>query len=251
MAKVSEKLLVLGVPIHLVDNYLEWLVARLQEKRGAHVVTLNSEMTIEADKNADLLKIISAADLVVPDGSGIVFYCWLHGRPIDRCPGIELAEALLTAAGDPEKAWPVFFFGSAPGVAETAAKTWQQRIRGLEIAGTHDGFLSPATEVELKHTLKELQPPIIMVGLGAPRQEFWIAENRSLCPNSIWIGVGGSLDIWAGIKSRAPDWFCDHHLEWLYRLYKEPWRWRRMLALPQFAGRAIADRLLQGRSVVQ
>jgi N-acetylglucosaminyldiphosphoundecaprenol N-acetyl-beta-D-mannosaminyltransferase len=90
-----------------------------------------------------------------------------------------------------------------------------------------------------KDTLKDLQPRVIFVGLGVPRQELWIAQNRHLCPDSIWIGVGGSFDIWAGTKQRAPAWFCNNHLEWLYRLYQEPWRWRRMMALPQFAVKAL------------
>ena len=89
-----------------------------------------------------------------------------------------------------------------------------------------------------------------MVGLGVPRQEFWIAQHRHLCPQATWIGVGGSFDIWAGIKSRAPVWLRDNHLEWLYRLYQEPWRWRRMMALPEFALKAIAQRLKKAFSVV-
>ena len=87
--------------------------------------------------------------------------------------------------------------------------------------------------------MEKLQPKIIFVGLGVPRQEIWIREHRHLCPQATWIGVGGSFDIWAGVKLRAPGWLRDNNLEWLYRLYKEPWRWRRMLVLPQFAFKAL------------
>ena len=82
--------------------------------------------------------------------------------------------------------------------------------------------------------LKREQPQVIFVGLGVPRQELWIRQNRHLCPNAIWIGVGGSFDIWAGTKDRAPKWLRENNLEWSYRLYQEPYRWRRMLALPRF-----------------
>ena len=81
------------------------------------------------------------------------------------------------------------------------------------------------------------------MGLGVPRQELWIAQNRHLCPNSTWIGVGGSFDIWSETKERAPQWLCDNNLEWTYRLYQEPWRWKRMMALPHFAWRALVQRI--------
>jgi N-acetylglucosaminyldiphosphoundecaprenol N-acetyl-beta-D-mannosaminyltransferase len=143
----------------------------------------------------------------------------------------------LLAKLEPEQS--VFFLGAAPGVAEQAAAAWQRRVPQLTVAGVQHGYLSAVDETALQERLKQLQPSVILVALGVPRQEFWIAEQRSLCPSAIWVGVGGSFDIWAGLKERAPAWFCNNHLEWLYRLYKEPWRWRRMLALPQFALRAL------------
>ena len=86
------------------------------------------------------------------------------------------------------------------------------------------------------------------MGLGVPRQELWISENSHLCPQAIWIGVGGSFDIWSGIKNRAPSWLGNNNLEWLYRLYKEPWRWRRMLALPEFAVKACLENFVRGKT---
>lgn len=234
---------VLGLPVHLLDDYPGWLLDRLHQQIGGHVVTLNAEMTMQAERNPNLASAIRQADLVIPDGSGVVLYLWLQGKRVQRCPGIELAESLLLQTGQLGKSRSVFFFGGAVGVAEKAAQTWQQRAPGLAIAGTQHGYLSPEDEQQLHATLKELQPSIILVGLGVPRQELWIAKNRQLCPKAIWIGVGGSLDIWAGIKSRAPTWLRNNHLEWLYRLYQEPWRWRRMLALPQFAWRALVKNL--------
>ncbi|OLP15819.1 glycosyltransferase [Leptolyngbya sp. 'hensonii'] len=242
---------VLGLPVHLMDDYVGWLVSRLQQKLGTQVVTLNAEMTMQADHNPALARIIAQADLVVPDGSGIVFYCWLQGIRLQRSPGIELAESLLCRCAQLDQPGSVFFYGGAPGVVDQVVREWQQRAPGLRIAGCQHGYLAAADQAEFKQTLKSLQPSIILVGLGVPRQEYWITENRSLCPNSIWIGVGGSLDIWAGTKSRAPAWLRNHHMEWVYRLYKEPWRWRRMLALPQFAWRALLYRLTQRGSVIQ
>lgn len=234
----APKFSVLGLPVHLLDDYPGWLISRLYQQRGGYVITLNAEMSVQAEQNANLAKVIQEADLVIPDGSGVVLYLWFQGKRVQRCPGIELAESLLSYAGQLSKPWPVFFFGGAPGVATDAAQMWQQRYPKLAIAGTQHGYVSPSEEQQLQQTLKELQPRLILVGLGVPRQELWISQNRHLCPKAIWIGVGGSFDIWAGVKSRAPAWLRNNHLEWLYRLYKEPWRWRRMLALPQFVWRA-------------
>lgn len=242
ITEAPQRFSVLGQPVHLLDDYASWLIERSHQRLGTHVVTLNAEMTMQAEQNPGLAKAIANADLVIPDGAGVVLYLRLQGKWVQRCPGIELAETLLCQAAHIGKSVPVFFYGGAPGVAQTAAKAWQRRFPGLAIADTQHGYISPLEEQQLRQTLKDLQPGFIFVGLGVPRQELWIAQNRHLCPNAIWIGVGGSFDIWAGVKSRAPAWLRNNHLEWLYRLYKEPSRWRRMLALPQFAWRAFIGR---------
>ncbi|HEY9798505.1 MAG TPA: WecB/TagA/CpsF family glycosyltransferase [Leptolyngbyaceae cyanobacterium] len=243
MFEAPEQFFVLGLPVHLLNDYDRWLSARLNQRQGSHVVTLNAEMVMQAERNEALAGIIRNAELVIPDGAGVILYLRLQGQRGRRCPGIELAESLLRQAGQLGESCPVFFYGGAPDVAQNAARVWQQQLPKLAIAGIADGYLSPEAEQELKLTLKEQQPRLILVGLGVPRQELWIAQHRHLCPQATWIGVGGSFDIWAGVKCRAPVWLRDNHLEWLYRLYQEPWRWRRMMALPQFALKALGQRL--------
>lgn len=240
MDRSNPQLSVLGLPVHILDDCAGWLMERLHQGLGSHVVTLNAEMAVQAEQNPALANAIRSADLVIPDGAGVVLYLRMRGKSVRRLPGIELAESLLQQAGKLPDSEPVFFFGGSPGVAAQAAANWQQKVNGLSIICQH-GYLSKEQEKDLHETLKKIQPRIIFVGLGVPRQEFWIAENRHLCPQSIWVGVGGSFDIWAGTKTRAPAVFRDNHLEWLYRLYQEPWRWRRMLALPQFALKALGD----------
>jgi N-acetylglucosaminyldiphosphoundecaprenol N-acetyl-beta-D-mannosaminyltransferase len=243
MLQAPEQFSVLGLPVHLLNDYGHWLGVRLHQRLGSHVVTLNSEMVMQAERNEELANIIRSAELVIPDGAGVVLYLRIQGQRQRRCPGIELAESLLRQAGELGNSCPVFFYGGAPDVVQKAARVWQKQLPELAIAGTQHGYLSPEAEQEFKLTLKNQQPRLILVGLGVPRQELWIAQNRHLCPDATWIGVGGSFDIWAGIKSRAPSWLRNNHLEWLYRLYQEPWRWRRMMALPQFALKAISQRL--------
>ncbi|HEY9831666.1 MAG TPA: WecB/TagA/CpsF family glycosyltransferase [Stenomitos sp.] len=243
MVETPKQFPVLGLPVHLLDDYVHWLGTRLHQRLGSHVVTLNAEMAIQAERHDALAGIIRKAELVIPDGSGVILYLWLQGQRARRCPGIELAESVLRQAGEFGKSCPVVFYGGSPGVAQKAAKIWQEQLPELAIAGIEHGYLSPEEEQKFKQMLKDQQPALILVGLGVPRQELWIAQNRHLCPQATWIGVGGSFDIWAGIKTRAPAWLRENHLEWLYRLYQEPWRWRRMMALPQFALKAIGQRL--------
>ncbi|TAE53692.1 MAG: glycosyltransferase [Nostocales cyanobacterium] len=244
MYKSEVKLSVLGLPVHVMGNYSQWLLTCIQKGKGVHVVTLNAEMTMQAEKNQPLAAVIQKADLVIPDGAGVVLYLrYLLRQAVKRCPGIELAEKLLQEIAQEQPDTKIFFYGGATEVAETAAQFWQDKIPNINIVGTHSGYHSPEEEEILHKTLVKLQPQVIFVGLGVPRQELWIAKNRDLCPQAIWVGVGGSFDIWSGCKNRAPDWLANNNLEWLYRLYQEPWRWRRMLALPEFVIKAFIYRL--------
>jgi len=238
MLKAPRRSQVFDLPIHLCDDYVAWLQSRWQQNLGTHVVTLNSEMAMQAERQPELAAAIRQADLVIPDGAGVIFYLRLRQQRQQRCPGIELASALIEAAGQQSLAEPIAFYGGAPGIAERAAAVWQKRYPHLRLLAFH-GYLSAEEAAALEQTLQAEQPRLILVGLGVPRQELWIAQHRRLCPGATWIGIGGSFDIWAGVKSRAPAWWCEHNLEWLYRLYQEPWRWRRMSVLPQFALRAL------------
>ena len=224
---------VLNLPVHLLDDYVSWLYQRLTANLGTHVVTLNAEMAILTQTDAVLARIIREADLVIPDGAGVILYMRMRGLKYRRCPGIELAESLLNRVGNISKSHSVCFFGGSPEVNRESALMWQQRLPNLKILTQH-GYLSEEEQQQWRETLQKEQPQIIFVGLGVPRQEVWIQKHRYLCPNSIWIGVGGSFDIWSGTKSRAPSWLRNNNLEWFYRLYQEPHRWRRMLALPKF-----------------
>ncbi len=241
MLDAPKKSLVFNLPVHLLEDYTSWSIERLKHKIGTHIVTLNAEMAMLGEKDPTVAKILQQAELVIPDGAGITVYLFLQGQKQKRCPGIELAASILEEIAEIEESIPICFYGGKPGVTETAAKIWQEQVPSLSIITNH-GYLNPEEIEQWQKTLKQLQPRLILVGLGVPRQEIWISENRSLCPEAIWIGVGGSFDIWSGVKSRAPNWLKDNNLEWLYRLYQEPWRWRRMLALPQFFLRALLSK---------
>jgi N-acetylglucosaminyldiphosphoundecaprenol N-acetyl-beta-D-mannosaminyltransferase len=235
------------MPVHVHKNYDEWLAQRLKSRQGAHVVTINAEMTMQARQNQDLANIIQKADLVVPDGSGVVLYLRSQGENINRCPGIELAERVVQIAVENKK--QIFLIGGAPNVVDTVATGWRKKWTAIAIAGMHHGYFDDAIEQQICEQLQSSQPDLILVGLGVPRQELWIQKHRHLCANAVWIGVGGSFDIWAGEKNRAPKWMSNNHLEWLYRLYQEPWRWKRMLSLPHFVWCVTTESFLKPKKV--
>lgn len=223
----------MGLPVHQSQQYIGWLNHRIQKNKGTHVVTLNAEMCMQAQQDQALSQFIKEADLVVPDGSGIeLYFRLLKGQPLERYPGIELAADLLRSLDNQTK---VAFYGGKPEIVEAAAEYWRSQNPQLNLALVQHGYVKGSEFDDFLNQLATASPDLIFVGLGVPRQEFWIANHRHLCPNAVWIGVGGSYDIWSGSKERAPLQMRKLHLEWLYRLYQEPWRWRRMMALPQFA----------------
>ncbi|MBC7881095.1 MAG: WecB/TagA/CpsF family glycosyltransferase [Anaerolineae bacterium] len=224
---------VLDLPVHLSANYAEFLVQLIAVGNGGHVITINAEMAMLARQEHALSQLISKADLVVPDGAGVVWALQRQGKQVRRCAGVDLVEAVLKKIAQSGKR--VYFLGAAPGVAALVAERWSAALPGLEVCGFRDGFFKSQDQENLVAELQTARPDLLLVGLGVPRQEYWIDEMRKYLPSTVFVGVGGSFDIWSGTKERAPKWLRENYLEWLYRLYKEPWRAKRMLALPKFA----------------
>ncbi|NJK59844.1 MAG: WecB/TagA/CpsF family glycosyltransferase [Oscillatoriales cyanobacterium SM2_1_8] len=228
--------LVLSVPVDVHDDYVAWAAAWAEQGRGGQVVTLNSEMVMKARQDPALAAAIAQADLVVPDGAGVVLYL-RPGIRVARCPGIDFAEALCRRAV--QAGQRVFWIGGRPGVLLRVRQHTFGDWPEAAVVGAYHGYFDEAGEAEMLTHLQAAQPAVVLVGLGAPRQELWIAQHRALCPGAVWVGVGGSFDVWSGEKPRAPQWMQQNHLEWLFRLYCEPSRWRRMLSLPQFLWQSV------------
>ncbi|MGK7905885.1 MAG: WecB/TagA/CpsF family glycosyltransferase [Synechococcus sp.] len=221
-----------GVSADPFAAYLAWLGDRVRSGVGTHTITINAEMIMLGRQDRQFATALQEADLLAPDGAGVVLALKLQGIHIQRCPGIELSERLVAMAAS--EGWSIYLLGGGPEVSDAVLAQWKQRYPDLALEG-HNGYFDADEERVICDRIATLKPQLVFVGTGSPRQEHWIRQHRHLVPEATWIGIGGSLDIWAGTKERAPQWFRDRHLEWLYRLYKEPWRWRRMLALPQFA----------------
>jgi N-acetylglucosaminyldiphosphoundecaprenol N-acetyl-beta-D-mannosaminyltransferase len=222
---------VLGVPVSVCPDVFEAALA-LRQRGGGQIVTLNAEMTMAARANPELGAAIAAADLVIPDGAGVVWALGRQGYRVRRSPGIELARDLLAHAA--AQGWKVALVGASPAVMEQLALRLRQDLPGLQLVLTAHGFQSAEAWPGLEQQLLAARPDLVLVALGVPRQEIWIQQLPGR-RGGLWMGVGGSFDVWAGVKKRAPAWMGALQIEWLYRLIQEPSRWRRMLALPAFA----------------
>lgn len=198
-----------------------------------HIITLNAEILYLAQSDTELMRIINEADLVTPDGSGIVWAVQkLTGQQLDRVAGVDLMQKLCEQAH--HTGWRIFFLGGAPGVAEEAGAKLSEQYDGLEIVGVRHGYFSAEEEEALITEINASGADILFVGMGAPRQEFWLDKYREVLQVPVAIGVGGSFDVAAGRVKRAPVFMQKLGLEWLWRLLKEPWRIKRMMALPRF-----------------
>ena len=222
---------VLGVQVAACANVFA-AALELRQRGGGQIVTLNAEMTMAARANPELGAAIAAADLVIPDGAGVVWALARQGIHVRRSPGIELARQLLEYGA--RHRWRVALVGASPQVMELLRQRLLAEIPGLDLAFTIHGYQDPELWPGLEEQLRAARPDLVLVALGVPRQETWIQRLHQGQPG-LWMGVGGSFDVWSGTKERAPAWMGRLQIEWLYRLIQEPSRWRRMLALPAFA----------------
>lgn len=233
---------VLGVAFDnvTIDEAVDRALALLEEEGPHLVVTPNPEIVQRAEKDPEFAGILAQADLVLPDGVGVIYAAKILGRPLRaRVPGIDFAAALLTRiAGTGTR---LFLLGAAPGVAELAAVNLRAAYPGLVVCGFHDGYFKEDRPVA--DAIREARADLVFVCLGAPKQEKWIAANGAAAGARLYVGLGGSLDVFAGKVERAPESFQRLGLEWLYRLLKQPSRIGRMAKLPLFLVSAVGARI--------
>jgi N-acetylglucosaminyldiphosphoundecaprenol N-acetyl-beta-D-mannosaminyltransferase len=205
------------------------------------VVTPNPEIVMAARREADVAGILRAAALAVPDGIGLLLAARLLGEPLrGTVPGVDLVEHLAPRAA--ARGQRRFLLGGAPGVAEATAQRLHERWPGLVIAGTLAGEPGASHDQQSRGAIAAAAPvDLLLVAYGAPHQERWLARNLAACGATVGIGVGGTFNFIAGISRRPPPWVRRAGLGWLFRLVTEPWRWRRQLALPHFAGLVLVE----------
>ena len=205
---------------------------------GGYIVTANPEIVLRCREDAAYAAAVNGAKLVLADGVGDLCAARILGTPLPgRVAGADLVPRLLARLA--ERGGSVFLYGARPGVAERAGESLQSACPGLRIAGTENGYISD--ETALLEALEREKPDLLLLGLGAPRQELWMAENRQRTP-AVMIGVGGLLDVFAGDIPRAPEAWQRLGLEWLYRLLCEPRRFKRVIRLPKILLLALRER---------
>jgi N-acetylglucosaminyldiphosphoundecaprenol N-acetyl-beta-D-mannosaminyltransferase len=235
-AGFPRRIRILGLPIAAI-TYAEWLdligawVA--EGSKARHVCTVNPEFMMVAQRDANFRHILSRADLCVADGVGLLWAARHLGKPLPErvtgSDGVPIIAARAAQAG-----WRLFFLGAAPGVAERAADVLREKHPGLLIVGAYSGSPRPDEEAALVEQVNASGADILFVAYGAPEQDKWIARNLPRLRVKMAMGVGGAFDFIAGVLPRAPLWMQRLGLEWLFRLYLQPWRLRRMMRLPLF-----------------
>lgn len=229
------KVNILNIPFDNISNKdaLNKLLEFLNEEENHLLITPNPEIVMEAQNNELLFNIINEADLVIPDGIGVVLASiLLNDRIQERVAGCDLISELFNYIKDTEET--VYLLGGKPGVAKKAKSLMEEKYKNINIVGVHHGYFDNAEELLIVNEIKNLKPSILLVGLGCPRQEEWIYKNKDILPVKISAGIGGSIDVMSGNIKRAPMIFRKLNLEWLHRIILEPSRIVRVKKIPLF-----------------
>ncbi|WP_379130325.1 WecB/TagA/CpsF family glycosyltransferase [Paenibacillus sp. sgz500958] len=232
-----------GISVSKLDlkETVAYLTGVITSRRPHQVITANPIMVMSALENPAYMEIMTSAELVVPDGTGVVWAAQHCGNPVkERVAGFDLLHELLKAGESYQ--WKVYLLGSTAEVISETARRLQLQYPGIVIVGFRDGYFGPDEDEAVVSGIMAANPDILFVARGADSQEPWIAKYKSKLAIPVMMGVGGSFDVISGKSRRAPKAFQKLRLEWFYRLLKEPTRYRRMLALPKFALKVLRDK---------
>ncbi len=238
------------MPVHDVttEETLSLIDQFVRDKQPHQLCTVNPEFIMAAQNDLEFKRILNQSALNIPDGIGVVWAAKRLGHPLrERVAGSDLVGAIADRAQ--KTGWRIFLLGAAEGVAQQAALELQRRYPRTYIVGAYAGSPRVEEEADIVARIRSAGVDILLVAYGAPRQDKWIARNLERIGVPVAMGIGGSLDFIVGRQKRAPRWMQRIGLEWLYRLLREPWRWRRQLALPRFVWRVVREK--RGRSRIR
>lgn len=226
---------ILGVPVtpFSMAEAVDWLMERVAQNVTTQVVTANAEIIMMAQDLPAYRALLQQTDLILADGAGTVWAGRKLGYQVpERVAGFDLFLHLLEYGATHGTTF--FLFGAAPGIAEAAKKKAEELYPGVKIVGTRNGYFNKEDEPAIIQQINDSGADVLFAALGAPKQEFWLQEHRDELKPALQVGLGGSFDVLAGKMERAPKWMQEASLEWLFRLYKQPSRLGRMMALPKF-----------------
>jgi N-acetylglucosaminyldiphosphoundecaprenol N-acetyl-beta-D-mannosaminyltransferase len=234
---------IFGIPIDNLnmEEAMDSFKKLLKGDRMASIYTPNTEIVMLSETDEFLKEALIDSQLNVPDGFGLVLASRLHGIGIKgKVAGIDMMEQILKYLNYTKKS--VYILGSKPETLTGALLKIQEDYPCIVVKDSHHGYFDGNQEQEIIKRINELKPDVLFVALGAPKQEKWIHEHKHQLNAKVAMGVGGSLDVMSGAAKRAPKIMVDLGLEWLYRLAKEPWRFKRMLVIPRFLLKVILTR---------
>ncbi len=236
---------ILGVKVDTLTNkeVLSKIDMYLKEDGMKMIFTPNPEMIMAAREDSYFMEVLNNADIVIPDGIGVVYASRLNDTKIkERVTGSDTVFSMFEKYKSLGKT--VYLLGAGKGVAEEAKLKMEDKYKGLQIVGVHDGYFDAEEEKNIIEEINALKPDILLVGLGLGKQEKWIYEHKDLNVR-LAMGVGGVIDVMAGVVNRAPDIFIKLNLEWLYRALKQPKRFIRLLKLPLFVFTVFCEKLIK------
>jgi N-acetylglucosaminyldiphosphoundecaprenol N-acetyl-beta-D-mannosaminyltransferase len=224
-----------GYPVDLLDEKtgIQYVESFISNSKPAQIITINPEMIELAKKNAEFDKILKEAEIIIPDGIGVIIALKIIGLKVKRLPGIEFSQKLFELAS--EKNYKVAFLGADQETIEAAVSELKKTYENLNVVYMRNGYFRKDEEKLIAENIKNAGPDLLFVGLGAPKQEFFNSNYKNYLNHTIMVGVGGSFDVWAQKIKRAPLFFRKLGLEWFYRLITQPSRFNRMFpTLPLF-----------------
>ena len=232
----------LGVPIDPLTEgeAVDWVARAIVVGHPRLVISVNPERIMHAGRDPAFAAVLRGADLALADGAGVVWAARRLGHPLpERVAGVDFVRAL--AARGAVEGWRFFFLGGGPGVADGAGSALREAYPGFILAGTHAGSPHPASDAGTIEAVRSSGAQLLLLAYGAGAEEAWLARNLGASGAVVGMGVGGAFDFISGRARRAPPWMRRRGLEWLHRLGRQPWRWRRMIALPRFVIRVMRE----------
>lgn len=243
MSNNKQTVPIYGIPFskRSMDETVQLLTRSIEERQLTHVITANPIMIMAALDDPGYKRMMLKADLIVPDGAGVVWAAKYAGNPVaERVTGIELINRLLEQGE--RRHWKVYLLGTTQEIIEAAAEKLQLQYPQVRIVGCRNGFFTAEQDDEVVEAIRQAAPDLLFVARGADTQEPWIVKYKQRLNVPIVMGVGGSFDVISGRLKRAPVLFQKLRLEWLFRLLQEPKRYKRMLVLPKFVVKVLRDK---------
>jgi N-acetylglucosaminyldiphosphoundecaprenol N-acetyl-beta-D-mannosaminyltransferase len=231
-----------------MDELMNELEIRISNSHKTFIVTANPEILTYAHSNPSYERTLKRANYIIPDGAGIIMASKILGNSLqERLAGFDLMERLLHLSN--QKKLSIYFLGAKPKVIKLAVENIKYKYPNINIAGYYHGYFKDGENKRIIATIKRKNPDIVLVGLGFPKQEKWISENSENFNKGIFIGLGGCFNVWAGVAKRAPKIWRDLNMEWLYRVFKQPSRAKRIIAIPIFLNRVFINKFKESVSI--